>query len=67
MQIWPDTIVGLREMWRVMKSGGTIALGFTPFSGQKKEGLIAKLVSAGFTKVRVVEKGGNFCALATKP
>ena len=59
MQIWPDTIVGLRGMWRVMKSGGTIALGFTPYSGQKKEGLSAKLVSAGFTKVRVVEKGGR--------
>src|SRR6516164_7972441 len=30
MQIWPDAIVGLREMRRVLKSGGTIALGFTP-------------------------------------
>lgn len=29
MQIWPDAIAGLREMWRVLKSGGTIALGFT--------------------------------------
>ena len=67
MQIWPDAIAGLREMWRVMKSGGTIALGFTPYSGQKKEGLIDKLVAAGFTKPRVVEKSGNFCALATKP
>src|SRR5215831_20960645 len=67
IQIWPDAIAGLREMWRVMRSGGTIALGFTPYSGQKKEELIDKLVAAGFTKARVVEKGGNFCALATKP
>ena len=50
MQIWPDTIAGLREMWRVMKSGGTIGLGFTQYSGQKKQGLIDKLVAAGFTK-----------------
>jgi ubiquinone/menaquinone biosynthesis C-methylase UbiE len=67
MQIWPDAVAGLREMWRVMKSGGTIALGFTPYSRQKKEGLIDKLVATGFTKARVVEKGRNFCALATKP
>ena len=67
MQIWPDAIAGLREMGRVMKSGATIALGFTPYSGQKKEGLIDKLVAAGFTKPRVVGKSGNFCALATKP
>ena len=67
MQIWPDAIAGLREMWRIMKSGGTIALGFTQYSGQKREGLIDKLVAAGFTKARVVEKGGNFCAVATKP
>jgi ubiquinone/menaquinone biosynthesis C-methylase UbiE len=67
MQIWPDAIDGLREMWRGMKSGGTIALGFTPYSGQKNEGLTEKLIAAGFTKARVIEKGRNFCALATKP
>jgi ubiquinone/menaquinone biosynthesis C-methylase UbiE len=67
MQIWPDTIAGLREMRRVIKSGGTIALGFTPYSGQKNEGLTDELTAAGFTKAQVVEKGRNFCALATKP
>ena len=67
MHIWPDTIAGLREMWRVMKSGGTLALGFTPYSGQKNEGLTDELTAAGFTKAHVVEKGRNFCVLATKP
>jgi ubiquinone/menaquinone biosynthesis C-methylase UbiE len=33
MQIWPDAIVGLREMRRVLKSGGTIALGFATEQG----------------------------------
>ena len=67
MQIWPDAIAGLREMRRVLKSGGTIALGFTPYSGQPNKGLIEKLSAAGFIRPRVVAKNKNFCALATKP
>ena len=67
MQIWPDAVRGLREMWRVMKSGATIALGFTPYSGQKKEGLTEKLTATGFIEAHVVEKARNFCALETKP
>jgi ubiquinone/menaquinone biosynthesis C-methylase UbiE len=30
MQVWPDAIGGLREMRRVVKRFGRIALGFTP-------------------------------------
>ena len=33
MQYWPQAVVGLREVRRVMKAGGVIALGFTPYSG----------------------------------
>jgi ubiquinone/menaquinone biosynthesis C-methylase UbiE len=67
MQIWPDAAAGLREMRRVLKSGGTIALGFTPYSGERNEGVTEKLSAAGFTGPRVVTKDKNFCALATKP
>jgi len=68
MHVWPDAIVGLREIRRVMKSGGRIALGFTPYSGQSKDGLTNTLVSAGFVKARLVEKETTgFCALAIKP
>jgi hypothetical protein len=51
----------------VLKSGGTIALGFTPDSGQRNEGLTEKLSAAGFTSPHVVVKDNNFCALAAKP
>lgn len=68
MHVWPDAIVGLREIRRVMKSGGRIALGFTPYSGQSKDGLTNTLVSAGFVKARLVEKETTgFCASAIKP
>jgi ubiquinone/menaquinone biosynthesis C-methylase UbiE len=67
MQVWPDAIAGLREIRRVLKGGARIALGFTPYSGQRKTGLIETLTAAGFTDPKVVEGDKGFCAIATKP
>lgn len=68
MQVWPDAAAGLAEIWRVMKPGGILALGFTSYSGRSKDGLTDLLGAAGFTDTRlVVEQGQGFCALARKP
>jgi ubiquinone/menaquinone biosynthesis C-methylase UbiE len=67
MQVWTDAVVGLRSVRRVMKEGGTIALGFTPYSGQASSGLTQILTRAGFTQARIVETERGFCALAKAP
>ena len=66
MQVWPDAAAGLREVWRVMKTGGSIAVGFTPYSGQPNKGVTEALVAAGFTQAHVVESDKGFCALGKK-
>lgn len=51
-------------MRRVKKRGAKVALGFTPYSGQTKEGLTQILTAAGFRQADVVERCNWFCALA---
>jgi ubiquinone/menaquinone biosynthesis C-methylase UbiE len=68
MQYWPHVLAGLSEIRRVMKPGGLLALGFTLYSGQSKEGLVATLVAAGFANTRLVEHASKgFCVLGSKP
>jgi ubiquinone/menaquinone biosynthesis C-methylase UbiE len=67
MQVWPNPVVGLQEIRRVMKPAARVALGFTIHSGQPNEGLTDRLAAAGFTKTSVVERDGWFCVLASKP
>jgi ubiquinone/menaquinone biosynthesis C-methylase UbiE len=66
MQAWPDARVGLREIWRVLKHDGVVAVGFTVNSGQPRQGVAESLAAAGFAQAHIVERSKLFCAIATK-
>jgi ubiquinone/menaquinone biosynthesis C-methylase UbiE len=67
MQVRRDTGAGLREIRRVMRPGGRIALGFTPYSGQRSEGLTETHMATGFIDAHILEKDEDFRALAIRP
>ena len=39
MQVWPEPLTGLREISRVLKVDGRLALAFTVHSGHQREGV----------------------------
>lgn len=67
MQLWSDPVAGLRQIHRVLRHGATLALGFTPRSGQTRDGLPELLASAGFAAPRIIEGDLGFCLLALRP
>jgi len=61
--IWPDPIVGLREIRRTLRAGGRIAVAITRFSYASPDKFKQHLTDAGFADVIVHTGEPGTCAL----
>jgi ubiquinone/menaquinone biosynthesis C-methylase UbiE len=67
MQLWPDAVTGMREVRRVLKGGGRLVVGFTPYARQSNDAVLTAIIAAGFADPHVVDSPEILCLVAAKP
>jgi ubiquinone/menaquinone biosynthesis C-methylase UbiE len=65
LQLWPDSVRGLKELAQILRPGGRVAVAISRFSYASPDGFETQLSKSGFIDVSIQHGDRGTCALGS--